>query len=113
MLSDRFDVVGASAATMGLCLEPDVEDACHVELCEDVASDPEHSRSVRKAAKMAKAFVEEKVSPLRKVQTTKEADAGGWEVRENCSATAVRKRGQKLTECVGRPLRYNQKSRRN
>lgn len=58
---------------MGLCLEPGVEDACHVDLCEDEASDPEHSRSVRKAAKMAKAFVEEKVSSLGRVQTTKQA----------------------------------------
>lgn len=56
---------------MGLCLEPDVEDACRVELYEDEANDPGHSRSVRKAAKMAKVFVEEQVSSLGVVQTTK------------------------------------------
>lgn len=71
---------------MGLCLEPDVEDACHVDLYEDESNDPGHSRSIRKAAKMAKVFVEEKVSPLRLVETTSKARSESYCCRRTWKA---------------------------
>lgn len=55
-------MVEQEAAAMGLCLEPNLDDACHMELINDERSDSERTTSVRKAAKMSRRFVDERVS---------------------------------------------------